>query len=570
VQKLSKILPAFFLIAISGIFRNNWIQPSFAAPLPIFQEPRKPFEFPKPLPPRESPLKNIPTAPQAPIQPGLPILKVRKFIYVGNTVFSNSQLDKITSPYLNKTLTPKDLQEIQKALTDFYNSQGYTNSGAYIDKTENQSFNLNKAEITIRIVEGGLESISIEGTNRLQSYIKRKLDVNISRPFNSKRLLNDLIILQEDPLLKGISASIDPPSDPTVVNTTALKIKAIPNNPYRVEAFTDNIGSISSGSLRQGIIFSAGNPLRLGDKIDLTYARTDGTNSLKVGYAIPTSKNTTLKLSYFFGENLITQSPFDILAIRGTSQSFDISLENALYQKATENTRTEFGIRAGFRYNRIEESLLGIPFQISEGSNADGITDTKLFYFDQYFSHRDRKQAVSLNSRFLGGVDLDSATDPLFKNGAFVGWRGELGYTRLLPLGLVANAKLQMQFVNSPVTSSDQFSLGGQNSVRGVAENLALGYNGVSGSLQLNKILFRGKDGSLGIFAFLDGGQVWNGLKRNSFSQGLMSVGGGIEATYKNLSANITYGHPLVGEAETQGNSLQGDGFTFIVRYRLY
>jgi hemolysin activation/secretion protein len=570
VQKISKILPAFFLITTSGIFRNNWIQPSFAAPLPIFKEPRKPFEFPKPLTPRESPLKNIPTAPQVPIQPGLPILKVRKFIYVGNTVFSNLQLDKITSRYLNKTLTPKDLQEIQKALTDLYNSQGYTNSGAYIDKKDNPSFDLNNAEITISIIEGGLESISIEGTNRLQSYIKKKLDIDVNRPLNSKRLLNDLIILQEDPLLEGISASIDPPSDPAVVNTTALRIKAIPSNPYKVEGFIDNNGSDSSGSLRQGVLFSAGNPFGQGDKIDLAAARTDGTSSLRVGYTIPTSKSTTLRFSYFFGQNLITQSPFDLLAIRGTSQSFEVSFEDAIYQKATENTRTEIGIRVGFKYNHLEESLLGIPFQVSEGSNADGITDTKLFYFDQYLSHRNRKQAVSLNSRFLGGVDLDSATDPLFKNGAFVGWRGEFGYTRLLPLGLVANAKVQMQFVNSPVTSSEQFSLGGQNSVRGFAENLALGYNGVSGSLQLNKNLLRGKDGSLGIFAFLDGGHVWNGLKRNSASQGLMSIGGGIEATYKNLSANITYGHPLIGDPETQGNSLQGDGFSFIVRYRFY
>jgi hemolysin activation/secretion protein len=570
VQKLSKLLPAIFLIATSGIFKNNWIQPSFAAPFPVFQEPRNPVEFPKPLPPRESPLKNIPTAPQVPIPPGMPILRVRKFIYVGNMVFSNSQLDKITSPYLNKTLTPKDLQEIQKALTDFYNSQGYTNSGAYIDKTDNPSFDLNNAEITISIIEGGLESISIEGTNRLQSYIKKKLDIDVHRPLNSKRLLNDLIILQEDPLLDGISASIDPPSDPRVVNATALKIKAIPSNPYKVEGFIDNNGSDSSGSLRQGVLFSAGNPFGQGDKIDLAAARTDGTNSLLAGYTIPTSKNTTLKLSCAFGENLITQSPFDLLAIRGTSQSFEVSFEDAIYQKATENTRTEIGIRVGFRYNYLEESLLGIPFQISEGSTANGITDTKQFFFDQFLSHRTRNQAINLNSRFLGGVDLDSASDPLFNNGAFVGWRGEFGYTRLLPLGLVVNAKVQMQFVNNPVISTDQFSLGGQNSVRGFAENLALAYNGASGALQLNKNLLRSKNGSLGIFAFLDGGKAWNGLKRNSFSQSLMSVGGGLEASYKDLSANLTYGHPLMEDPETPGNSSQGDRFSFVLRYRFY
>jgi hemolysin activation/secretion protein len=570
VQKLSRFLPVFFLVGASGFFQNALVKPSVAVPLPTLQEPRKPIEFPEPLSPSESPLKTIPSLPQTPTINELPNLKVTKFIYIGNTVISTKRLDRLTAPFLNKALTPIDLQEIQKTITDFYNTSGYTNSGAFIDKADNASFKLDNAVLTIRIVEGGLEDFTIEGTTRLQDYIKQQIEIDKRKPFNSKKLLNDLIVLQDDPLLAGISATIDPPNDPSLVNAVRLNVKTIPSNPYRVETFVDNNGNISSGSFRQGIIFEAGNPLRIGDNINLVYTRSDGTNALNLNYSIPTTKTLTARISSFFGENVVTQSPFDGLNIRGTSYSADLSLDKILYQRATEKAKTEIGISAGFRYSRVEESLLGIPFQISDGATADGITDVKLLHFDQHLSYRDREQAVYANSNILGGVDLGSATAPLYHNGAFIGWQGEMGYTRLLPLGLVANARVEMQFVDNPVPSIYQFSLGGQRSIRGATENQALGYNGIAGTVQLNKPIIQSKDCRLNIFGFLDAGTTWNSVEPGSFSKDLVSVGGGIEATYKKLSANFTYGRILNENLNTQDSSLQADGFTFIMRYRIY
>ena len=144
------------------------------------------------------------------------------------------------------------------------------------------------------------------------------------------------------------------------------------------------------------------------------------------------------------------------------------------------------------------------------------------------------------------------------------------GYTRLLPLGLVANARVQAQFVGNPVPSIYQFELGGQRTIRGVPENLAFRYNGIAGTLQLNKPILQAKDYSLSIFGFLDAGKTWNTVESNGFSKELVSIGGGIEGAYKNLSANLTYGHVLNENLNTINNSLQTDGFTFIVRCRIY
>lgn len=366
-----------------SFLRDSCSQRSIGA-TPNFREPEKPLDFPKPFPPQPAPLEIIPRQQQTPIQIQIPRLKVKKFNYVGNTVFSNTQLDKLTSPYIGKELTPADITAIQNILTDLYGREGYTNSGAFINTEDNLSFNPSDATITVKIIEGGLESINIEGTKRLQTYIRRKLDVRISEPLNTNKLLNNLAFLQDDPLVDEISASIDPPTDPSLVNASALKIKVVPSNPYKVEAFIDNNGNTGSGSLRQGISFIAGNPLGQGDSLNLTYARSEGTNALKATYSIPVTKNGNLRLSYFFGQNLITQSPFNSLEIRGTSQGYELAFEEVLYQRATESTKTEFGIRVGFRYDRVEESLLDIPFQISSGSTFDGITDTKLLFVDQY------------------------------------------------------------------------------------------------------------------------------------------------------------------------------------------
>ena len=427
MQKSTNRFLSLFLFGIISSVGTACALPSLAVPLPPLQEPRKPIEFPKPLEPSESPLQPLPTLPVIPTNSELPNLKAVKFIFIGNTVISTKELEDATAFLLNKQLSPEDLQRLQKTITDLYVSKGFINSGAFINKANNALIKSDNAVLTIKIIEGGLEDFTINGSHRLKDYLIQQLDIDQSKPFNSKKLLNNLLILQDDPLISEISAKIEPANDPELINAVRLNVDVKSKNPYRVEAFVDNNGNNSSGSFRQGILFEAGNPFGRGDNLGLIYAHTDGTNALNFRYSIPLVKNFTAKINASYGSNLITQAPFGSLDIRGTSYNVDFSLDQLIYQKATERSRTEVGISAGFRYSRVDESILGIPFQVSEGATANGVTDLKVFHLDQYLSYRDRVQAVSVNSSILGGVDLASATAPLYHNGAFIGWQGDAG-----------------------------------------------------------------------------------------------------------------------------------------------
>jgi len=103
------------------------------------------LQVPAPLLPRKEPLLNLPS-----LQERIPTFsypnqyaikaKITKFIFKGNTVFSDQQLEAVVAPYIGREITFADLLEARAAITKYYNDRGYITSGALVPLTEiNQS-----------------------------------------------------------------------------------------------------------------------------------------------------------------------------------------------------------------------------------------------------------------------------------------------------------------------------------------------------------------------------------------------------------------------------------------------
>lgn len=136
---------------------------------------------------------------------------------------------------------------------------------------------------------------------------------------------------------------------------------------------------------------------------------------------------------------------------------------------------------------------------------------------------------------------------------------GGVDYKHSLPFGMEVASHFSGQIANGPLISNEQFSIGGQQSVRGYYETQVLADNGIQASLEVytprlvpekweyfNKL--RG-------VLFVDGGKGWikDALKDTPTQYDLASAGAGLRLqVWKALLANLDIAVPFISQASVQ------------------
>ncbi|NEQ44741.1 MAG: ShlB/FhaC/HecB family hemolysin secretion/activation protein [Leptolyngbya sp. SIOISBB] len=132
-------------------------------------------------------------------------VNVLQFDLEGNTVFTDEQIADILNPFLNRPITFLELLEARDAVTQLYIDAGYITSGALIPADQIVDAGI----VTIRVLEGRLADIKIEGTQRLNpDYISSRLALSSGPPVNIDDVLQSLQLLQLNPLISSISAEL--------------------------------------------------------------------------------------------------------------------------------------------------------------------------------------------------------------------------------------------------------------------------------------------------------------------------------------------------------------------------
>lgn len=495
-----------------------------------------------------------------------------QFKFSGNTVFTDKQLLDSLKPYLNRELTFAELQETKKIISELYTSKGYVTSGAYLPISSNQDFDPQNATITINIIEGSLEEIQIAGAKRLQPYIRNRLKHKEQDVFNRERLLEALRLLQVDPLFQSISAEIQPGTSP---KTTVLKVMAVTSNPFELGLDLNNHRSPAVDSFERKATIGHKNLLGLGDRIAASYANTDGSNAFAGDYTIPiNASDGTLSFSYNYIDSTVKEEPFNLIDIEGDSSIAQASYRQPLIRKASETSIEEFALGVSASRYVSENSILDIPFPLSEGADANGRTEISAIRFFQDWNKSSSKQAIALRSQFSMGLDVFSPTiNTNAPDGRFFQWQLQGQFTRNLPYGLQLNARGQFNIADRPLLGIEQLSIGGINSVRGYRQNALLRDSGALGSVEVSIPLLTQKKHALKLIPFIDFGTGWNYERVNPIpddaqTNTLLSVGMGLSWQFKNnLFARINWGIPLIS-LQSQGNSLQEDGVTLSLQWQ--
>ncbi|MGK7872543.1 MAG: ShlB/FhaC/HecB family hemolysin secretion/activation protein [Xenococcaceae cyanobacterium] len=490
---------------------------------------------------------------------------VEKIEVIGNTVLEG-EINGITQPLEGETVTREKLQEVVDTITQLYLNQGFLTSRAVLVEAS-----LPTGRVEIQIIEGSVEEIEIEGTQRLRNYVRSRVQLGTGTPLNTPKLEDQLRLLRTDPLFKNIEASL---RAGTGVGKSILTVRVTEANPFVGNLGYDNYSPPSVGGERLGLNLLYRAFTGLGDEIAASYRpRTetlDGTYRLELRYRTPlNAKNGTLELRTLIDRNKVVQEPFDVLEIQGESERYEIAYRQPLIR----TPREELALSLGFVYRDRQTFTFAGPTPFGFGPEADGVTKTSVFNFGQDYTRRDTSGAWAFRSQFRLGTGLfDATTNPSpIPGGKFFSWLGQVQRVQLVNENNFLIVQLDLQLTPDPLFPSEQFVIGGGQSVRGYRQNVLTADNGVRFSVEDRITVVRNKarEPVLILAPFFDMGGVWNvGDNPNSIIEGQRFIAGlGLGVLLqpvKGLNLRLDYAPPLI-DLDFRGDNVQDDGFYFSV-----
>jgi hemolysin activation/secretion protein len=178
-----------------------------------------------------------------------------------------------------------------------------------------------------------------------------------------------------------------------------------------------------------------------------------------------------------------------------------------------------------------------------------------------------------LRSQFSLGTGLFGATYVTSPSAAFLSWLGQIQRVQVLGTDTILIGSLDTQLSADPLLPSQQFVIGGGQSLRGFSQNARSGDNGIRLSLESRFVVARNEDGRtvLQLAPFVDLGTVWNNSRNLNLlpSQNFLA-GGGLGILFepiKRLNLRLDYALPFVNLSD-RGSNLQESSLYFSIGYQ--
>ncbi len=570
----------------SAVSLSNFIADPSSAPEPIFAQstpiPAIPPEliqpnpnqqrFPQPsdTPQPVTPETETPTPPvETPLPPGSGNRRfdVEEIQVTGSSIFDAAKFAPFTEPLKGRNVSLRQLQDVADQITQVYLEGGYVTTRAIVVAPPEGA-----REIEIRVIEGSLEEIQIQGTQRLNDgFVRSRIEIGAGVPLNTAKLEDQLRLLRINPLFENIEASLRAGNS---VGKSILLVRVQEANPLGGSIGIDNYSPPSVGSERLTANLFYRNLTGHGDGLFASATRTTAgdTYTLDLSYRIPiNSMDGTIETRARVNRNEVIQEPFDVLEIRGESELYEISYRQPLVR----NPREELALSVGFAYQEGQTFTFAGATPFGFGPNEEGISRTSVFKFAQEYVRRDVSGAWAFRSLMNFGVDIFDATNNSgdIPDGQFFSWLGQIQRVQVINPDNLLIIQADVQLAPEPLLPAQQFVVGGGQSVRGYRQNVRAADNGFRFSVEDRITLVRSESGApyFQVAPFFDAGYVWNNSQNPNFIQDQRFIAGlGTGLLWQplpGLNVKLDWAFPLI-DLDDRGNNAQDDGFYFSVNYR--
>ena len=471
-------------------------------------------------------------------------IPVQKITIEGNRQFSTAQLHALVTDAEGQRMSLAGLQALAQRITDFYQSQGYIYSQAYLPQQT-----LSDGVVRIAVLEAVYDQTQINNQSRTQDWL---LDVTVA-PLTPGSHIEQQQMQQQ---LKGLNRlngvttrNVLMPGTTTGSSQLNIDVQNTPLVTGYVGA--DNFGNEYTNEARLTAGIAANNLAGLGDQLSVEGLTTGSAlNYGRVGYEFAfTGMGTRAGASYSYLDYDLGDELEDIGA-EGSAAQTSVWLS----QPVLLSNSAELSVSLQYDYKQLEDDI----------------------NVSQYYKHRDidlitaRLDGSQYDQLFGGGLSqygvFSSYGQVDFKNddakaldaqaadtqGSF--YRIGANLSRLQNLGskgTQAYVGVYGQYSPYNLDTSEQYIGGGPFNVRGYDSNVLAGSSGYYATLELRQMLISDASNQLGAKVFVDTADVtlnadkWAGLTGSNTGR-LSSAGVGFNwDSASNIQASAEVAFPI-------------------------
>ncbi len=247
----------------------------------LLRELQRPM--PAPRPEAVEPVHSEP-ATQAVQGEGVAV-QVSAFQITGAKLVPEAELLAAVAGFTNRSLSFADLQKAADAVAQVYRSKGYLVRAYLPEQTLSQG-----GTVQIAVLEGSLAELRLDvpqgAATRLKETTARRFVLarqSLGEPIRIDELQRGINLLND---LPGVSADLL--LEPAATEGASRAVVRVQDKPLvSALAMVDNTGVRSTGEWRLLLSGALDNPLGIGDQLTAMGLKSEGTDYLRVGYALP-------------------------------------------------------------------------------------------------------------------------------------------------------------------------------------------------------------------------------------------------------------------------------------------
>jgi hemolysin activation/secretion protein len=492
-----------------------------------------------------------PTSAEQEAQSATGSLFIREFRVKGSTKLPMPEVEDAVYPYLGPGRTEGDVEQARAALEKVYQDKGFQTVSVVIPQQE-----VRGGVVYLQVEEAKVGRLRVKGSRyfSLDAIKKGAPSLAEGKVPNFNEVARDMVALNQLPD-RRITPTMRPGVEP---GTYDVDLNVKDTFPLHGSLELNNRYSQNTTPLRLNGAVSYSNLWQLGHTLGFSFQ-----------IAPQNIDDAQVYSAYYLAR--IPQVEWFSLMFQATRQNSNVS---TLGGGATAGNGSIVGGRAMFTLpapNTVgfyHSLSLGLDYKhFDQDITVGGVTTgSPITYWPWSLNYNaalaGKSSTTELNAAVVFGFQGMGSTEVEFDNrrynadGSFIYFRGDLSHTQDLPFGFQAYGQTQGQIANQPLVDSEQFSLGGLDTVRGYLESEVLGDNALCGTFELRT---PSVPQVLGIdewrfYGFVDGGAATlnDPLPEQTSRFNLASIGAGSRIhLLEFLNGSVDAGVPLISQPDS-------------------
>ncbi|HVQ67638.1 MAG TPA: ShlB/FhaC/HecB family hemolysin secretion/activation protein [Bradyrhizobium sp.] len=400
------------------------------------------------------------------------------FAVQGAETLPQIEIEEAIYPFLGPNKTADDVEKARAALEKAYHDKGYQTVSVSVP----QQNALGKM-IVLKVTELKVGRLRVKNSRyfRLDNITSKAGSLKEGTVPNFGEVTKDIVALNQWPdrrVTPALRAGVTP-------GTVDVDLNVEDKAPIHANVELNNRQSPNTTALRLSSTVHYDNLWQLGHSLSFTYQvapqRPNDATVFSGSYLARVQNVDWLNVLFY-----AVKSSSDVATIGGTNVvgPGQIFGSRAVITLPTRENLFHT-LSAGVDYKHFDQTVkLG----------GDGFSSPVTYYpvvanysatFSAEKSTTQFNAGITYNLRPLSDDVFTFDNKRLYASPSFTHFNADVSHTHELPEGFQLYGKVQGQVADGPLVSSEQFSVGGLDTVRGYLESETLGDNGVVGNLEL-------------------------------------------------------------------------------------